>query len=324
MELSAGTTQIGGYELLLSMSAGVALYPDDAADFDSLLQCADTAMYRAKAAGRSAYRFYDAQMNAESADRIHMRTRLARAIERGELHLYYQPLIEIDTGKVCGAEALLRWSSPEAGEVPPASFIALAEDTGLIVEIGGWVLMQACQRASAWGRLGLPPVRLAVNVSVLQFRRGNLEAQVVAALSASGLAPRWLELEVTESVLMQDQDRVIATLERLSELGVGIAIDDFGTGYSSLSYVKRMQAGKIKIDRTFVHDATNDGGGGAAIVRAMIEMARALNVITVAEGVESDAQLAFLRDCRCDLGQGYLFARPMPPEDFARYLAEHA
>jgi len=323
MEIASASARLNGYELPLSVSVGVALYPDDAGDFASLLQCADTAMYRAKAAGRNTYRFYDSRMNAEAAERIRLHMHLARAIEREELYLHYQPLIDLPSGKVCGAEALLRWHSAELGNVSPASFIPVAEDFGLIVEIGGWVLLQACLQAVEWRNQGLPALRVGVNVSVLQFRRGNLEMQVVEALRKSGLAPQSLELEVTESVLMQDQDRVIGTLERLAEMGVSVAIDDFGTGYSSLSYVRRMRVSKLKIDKSFVHDALKNAGT-AAIVHAMIEMARALNVATVAEGVETKEQLAFLRSARCSVGQGYLFARPLPAEAFAQYLVAGA
>jgi diguanylate cyclase (GGDEF)-like protein len=322
MGVSASSVQIAGHELPLSMSVGIAIYPDDARDFETLLRCADTAMYRAKAAGRNTFRFYDAVMHAESAERIRLRTHLAHAIERGELSLHYQPLVEIDTRRICGAEALLRWNHPELGSVSPVAFIPVAESSGLIVEIGRWVLLAAARQAAEWTRRGLPPVPVSVNVSVLQFRRGDLESQVSEALRSTGIAPDMLELEVTESILMQDQDRVLGTVRRLTELGVGIAIDDFGTGYSSLSYVRRMHLSRLKIDRSFVHDALSDRGA-AAIVRATIDMAHTLDIDTVAEGVETEAQLAFLRSYRCGVGQGYLFGRPMPPDDFERFVREH-
>jgi len=321
MALSRSSTQINGHELPLSLSLGVALYPDDGRDFDSLLQCADTAMYRAKAAGRSTYRFYDARMNAEAAERIQLRSRLAKALERGELSLHWQPQIDLASGVVCGAEALLRWNSAELGAVSPAAFIPVAEDSGLIIDIGAWVLREACVQAASWQRAGLPLPSVAVNLSVLQFRRGNLEHQVVEALRSSGLPASALELEITESVLMQDHDKVFATVDRLEALGVRLAIDDFGTGYSSLSYVKRLRVDKLKIDKSFVRDALSDAST-AGIVRAVIEMARALEVRIVAEGVESEAQRDFLLACHCGIGQGYWFARPMPPEQFEPWLRE--
>jgi diguanylate cyclase (GGDEF)-like protein len=321
MEVSASSTRLDDHELPLSMSIGIAVYPEDAREFNSLLRCADTAMYRAKAAGRHTYRFYDAIMHADAAQRIRLRAGLARAIERGELALHYQPLIDLRDGSVRGAEALLRWTSRELGPVPPSDFIPAAEHSGLIVDIGGWVLREACRQAADWQLGGLDIGRIAVNVSVLQFRRGDLENQVLDALRASGLPGSGLELEVTESVLMQDQDRVLATLRALGEMGVGIAIDDFGTGYSSLQYLQRMSVGRLKIDRTFVHSAVTDSGT-AAIVRAMVEMARSLKVDVVAEGVETSAQLDFLKINRCQIGQGYLFARPMPAQELERFLRQ--
>lgn len=319
MGVSASSMLLDGHELPLSMSVGIAVYPDDAREFDTLLRSADAAMYRAKAAGRNTYRFYDTVMHQEAAQRMRLRAGLTHAIERAELALHYQPMIDLRDGTVRGAEALLRWNSQELGAVAPGEFIPAAEHSGLIVEIGGWVLREACRQAAAWQRAGLDFGRIAVNVSVLQFRRANLESQVVEALRATGLPGGSLEIELTESVLMQDQDRVVATLRALGEMGVGVAIDDFGTGYSSLSYLQRMSVGKLKIDRSFVHNAVKDPGT-AAIVRTMVEMARSLEVDVVAEGVETDEQLALLRDCRCRYGQGYIFARPLPAPAFEEFL----
>ncbi len=323
MTASRLTAKVGGQELSLSLSVGVAIYPDDAADFASLLQCADTAMYRAKAAGRGAYRFYDARMNTEAAERMRVRSQLARALERGELSLHWQPQIELASGRVSGAEALLRWQSPELGAVSPAVFIPLAEDSGLIVEIGAWVLHEACRQAAAWRAQGLPLPRAAVNLSVLQFRRGDLEHQVLEALRSSGLAPEVLELEITESVMMVDPDTVLASVDRLVAQGVALVIDDFGTGYSSLSYVRRLRASKLKIDQSFVRDLQQQDGS-AAIVRAVIEMAQALGWRVIAEGVETEAQRDFLLAHRCAHAQGYLFGRPMPAEAFEAWLRAQA
>ena len=322
MAISGTTVRLENMELPLSVSLGIALYPNDGSDFDSLLQCADAAMYRAKAAGRSSYRFYDAQIHAEITSRIHMRRALSHAIERNELRLVYQPEIELSTGKVCGAEALLRWDSAELGSVPPAAFIPVAEESGLIVEIGGWVLREACRQAAQWHESGMPPLTVAVNISVAQFRRDNLLNRVTETLRESHLEAEFLEIELTESVLMQDQDRVIGTLNRLRGMGVSVSIDDFGTGYSSLAYLRRLAVGKLKIDASFVQAAVNDERGGARIVRAIIDMARALELQTVAEGVETAAQLALLRSAGCTIAQGYVFSKPLAPEGFAALVTQ--
>ena len=310
---------IQGHELPVALSLGVALYPDDAADFGSLMRCADAAMYRAKAAGRTTYRCYDPRMNEEAQARMKLRSRLARARERGELSLHYQPQVRLSDGRVEGVEALLRWNSPELGRVPPDQFVAVAEESGLIHEIGAWVLREACQQAMRWREQGLPPLRVAVNLSVLQFRRGDLEHQVVEALRQSSLEARYLELELTESVLMKEQDKVLATLERLQLLGVGLAIDDFGTGYSSFSYLRKLHASTLKIDKSFIHDAAQ-AGEALAIVRAMVQMAGAMGLSTLAEGVETEAQRDMLLDSGCQSAQGYWFARPQAPEEIAKLL----
>jgi len=324
MAISGTTIRIDHMELPVSISLGIALYPEDGHDFQSLLQCADAAMYRAKAAGRNSYRFYDAQIHAEITNRIRMRHALSHAIERQELHLVYQPEIELTTGVVCGAEALLRWESAELGPVPPAIFIPVAEESGLILEIGGWVLREACRQAAQWQESGMPPLTVAVNISAAQFRRDHLLKRVTEALRDSQLPPGLLELELTESVLVQEQDRVIPTLNRLRGMGVSVSIDDFGTGYSSLAYLRRFAVGKLKIDASFVQAAVNDERGGARIVRAIIDMARALELQTVAEGVETAAQLALLRAAGCTIGQGYVFSAPLAPEDFAAFVAQGA
>ncbi len=317
--LSAQPALIQGHELPLALSLGVALYPDDAADFGSLLRCADAAMYRAKAAGRTTYRCYDPRMDEESKARVRLRGRLTRALERGELSLHYQPQVGLRSGQIEGVEALLRWHSEELGQVPPDRFIPVAEDSGLINEIGAWALREACEQAMRWRAQGLPPLRVAVNLSVLQFRRGNLEHQVIDALRRSGLAPQFLELELTESVLLKEQDKVLVTLERLRQLGVGLAIDDFGTGYSSLSYLRRLRASTLKIDKSFVHDAAQ-AAEALAIVRAMVQMAAAMGLATVAEGVESAEQCALLLDSGCQSAQGYWFARPLPAAEVTTLL----
>lgn len=318
-ELSA-PFDIDGYQLSTSASIGIAVYPDDGKDFETLLKKADTAMYQSKKAGRSTYHFYTEKMNIDAVKHHQMLMGLARAVERNEFVLYYQPQIDLGSGAVIGAEALIRWMHPERGMVPPGLFIPVAEDSGHIVPIGEWVLREACRQAVAWHQAGLPKLVVAVNLSAVQFKRSNLEKSVIQALAESGLNPEFLELELTESILIQDTENVLDTVQRLKALGVKLSIDDFGTGYSSLSYLKRFAVDKLKIDQSFVRDMVNDPGD-AAIVRAIIQMAKSLNLKTIAEGVEDEAMLASLRLHHCDEAQGYYFGRPMPAEDFAHYLA---
>ena len=323
MTLSNRRVKIAGHDLPMSMSVGIAMFPQDGEDFDGLMQCADTAMYRAKASGRNAYRFYDPQMNVEASERSRLRWLLGHAIERDELHLVYQPYVNLRSGELAGAEALLRWTSAELGAVGPDQFIPVAEDGGQIVEIGAWVLRQACAQAARWLREGHVVPSVAVNLSILQFRHGDLVRQVADALRESGLPPQHLELEITESVLMNDSDRVLATADSLKALGVRLAIDDFGTGYSSLAYLQRLSVDKLKIDRSFVRSAST-GKNATAIVRAIVDMARALDLAVVAEGVETAAERDFLVGTQCAMGQGWLFARPMPADRFEAWLRERA
>jgi diguanylate cyclase (GGDEF)-like protein len=323
MTLSNRRAAINGHELPMSMSVGIAMFPKDGGDFESLMQCADTAMYRAKASGRNAYRFYDPQMNVEASERSRLRWLLGHAIERDELRLHYQPFFSLRTGELAGAEVLLRWTSAELGPVGPDQFIPVAEDGGQIVEIGAWVLRHACFQAAAWRRDGLVLPRVAVNLSILQFRHGDLVGQVADALDTSGLPARQLELEITESVLMRETDKVLHTADRLKQLGVSLAIDDFGTGYSSLAYLQRLNVNKLKIDQSFVRAALGNQGS-TAIVRAIIDMARALALEVVAEGIETEAEREFLDGVQCAMGQGYLFARPMPAEQFGAFLRARA
>ena len=320
MTLSNRRATINGRELPLSMSVGIAMFPQDGNDFDGLMQCADTAMYRAKASGRNAFRFYDPQMNVEASERSRLRWLLAHAIEREELHLHFQPYFHLRSGELAGAEVLLRWTSAELGPVGPDQFIPVAEDGGQIVEIGAWVLRRACAQAAAWRQLGLALPGIAVNLSILQFRHGDLVQQVAGALRESGLPARELELEITESVLMHETDKVFATAASLKALGVRLAIDDFGTGYSSLAYLKRLSVDKLKIDQSFVRDALASPST-TAIVRAIVDMARALELEVVAEGIETAAEREFLTAAHCAMGQGYLFARPMPADQFQAFLA---
>jgi len=312
---------IDGKELTTSFSIGVALYPDDGRDTESLLKNADTAMYKAKEAGRNAYRFFDDQMNVDAVEHFRLREGLRHALERGEFELYYQPQVAFAEG-VVGAEALIRWNHPELGMLLPGRFIPAAEDSGLIVPIGAWVLREACRQAVAWRVTGLPEVVVAVNLSAVQFRRGDLEKTVAEALEESLLDPALLELELTESILIQDTESVLATVNRLKLLGVKFSIDDFGTGYSSLSYLKRFDVDKLKIDQSFIRDIASDPDD-SAIVGAIIQMAKSLKLRTIAEGVETLGMLDYLRHLGCEEAQGYHFARPMPAADFVGYLASN-
>jgi EAL domain-containing protein (putative c-di-GMP-specific phosphodiesterase class I) len=260
-------------------------------------------------------------MNVEAVEQLALRSDLRHALERSEFVLHYQPQIELATGRVIGAEALVRWNHPERGMVMPMRFIPAAEESGLIIPLGAWVMHEACRQAAAWRRAGLPPLVMAVNLSAVQFRRGDVEQTVIAVLEAAGLPPEWLELELTESILIHESEGALATVRRLKQQGVRFSIDDFGTGYSSLSYLKRFEIDKLKIDRSFVRDLAVDPDD-AAIVRAIIQMARSLGLSTIAEGVETDEMLSRLRAFGCDEAQGYYFARPMPVQDFERYLHE--
>jgi diguanylate cyclase (GGDEF)-like protein/PAS domain S-box-containing protein len=310
---------IEGNELSTSLSIGIAVYPDDGKDYDTLLKKADTAMYQAKEAGRNTYRFYAEQMNVDAVEYLQIRNNLRRGLEREEFVLHYQPQIDLSNNAIIGAEALIRWNHSEFGLIPPGRFIGLAEESGLIVQIGEWVLHEACRQAIAWQAAGLPELVIAVNLSAVQFKRGDLEKSVINALTNSGLAPALLELELTESILIQDTEKVLAMVRRLKALGVKLSLDDFGTGYSSLSYLKTFAVDKVKIDQSFVRDMADDPND-AVIVRTIIQMAKSLNLKTIAEGVETERQLALLHLQRCDEAQGYFFARPMPAEAFSRYL----
>ena len=308
-------------EISTSVSMVASIFPDDGNDFETLRRQADMAMYQAKDAGRNTYRFFDAAMNVEATEHLALRNGLRRALERGEFVLHYQPQIDLASGTVIGAEALIRWNHPELGMVEPKRFIPVAEDSGLIVPIGEWVLREACRQAMAWRRAGLPELSIAVNLSAVQFKRGDVEQSVMQALEQTGLNPALLELELTESILIQNVEGVLASVKRLKLLGVKISIDDFGTGYSSLSYLKRFDVDKLKIDQSFVRDLATDPDD-AGIVRAIIQMARSLNLRTIAEGVETLGILQQLRIFRCDEAQGYHFARPMSARDMEIYLAQ--
>ena len=298
-----------------SCSIGIAVYPDDGKDFETLLRLSDIGMYQAKESGRNLFRFYDEAMNSNIVQNLNLTSNLRLALTRGEFILHYQPVVDIVTGRMVGAEALIRWQHPEQGMVPPAHFIPAAERSGLIVDIGEWVIREACQQMRAWQDMGAPNFVLAVNLSPVQFRRGNVEAIVAEALELSGLNPACLELELTESTLIQNTEEFIKTLKKLKQLGVKLSIDDFGTGYSNLSYLQRFEVDKLKIDQSFVRRLCG-GTQDRAIVKAIIQMAKSLNLTTTAEGIEEEATREELIELGCDQGQGYLFARPQSAPQF--------
>lgn len=312
---------LGGREVSASASIGAAIAPDDGRDFETLCKKADLAMYRSKESGRNASHFFDPTMDAEAGEQLLMRNGLRRALERGEFLLHYQPQYELISGRIISVEALIRWSHPELGLVAPGRFIGVAEESGLIVPMGDWVLRQACRQAVLWQQAGLPALTMAVNLSAIQFKRSNVELSVERALAESGLAPALLELELTESILIQNVENVLASVRRLKQLGVKLSIDDFGTGYSSLSYLKRLDIDKLKIDQSFVRDLAIDPDD-ATIVRAIIQMARNLNLQTIAEGVETEEMRDLLRSFGCDAAQGYLYSRPVPAQDIERLLRQ--
>ncbi|MFZ2650744.1 MAG: EAL domain-containing protein [Burkholderiaceae bacterium] len=307
-------------ELFVSASIGVAMYPYDGADIDTLLMNADTAMYRAKEAGRGGVQFYDRSMNARALERLVMETMLRRALDRSEFVLHYQPRFELASGRIVGAEALIRWHHPERGLVQPSEFVPMAEENNLIIPIGEWVIAEACRQSAAWRAAGLNPGVIAVNLAATHLREPTLPVLVAQALQEHGLPATSLEIEVTESVLMTDPELSVASARRLSDIGVGLAIDDFGTGYSSLSYLKRLPITALKIDRSFIHDLAVDADD-AAIITAIIAMAHTLKMKVIAEGVETEAQLAFLRANGCDEMQGFLCSHPLEAQAFA-YLLE--
>ncbi len=312
---------IAGNEIIVTGSIGITVYPLDGADADTLLKNADAAMYSAKEQGRNNYQFYSESMNASSFKRLALENALRKALDRRELSIHFQPQVSITSGRVTGMESLLRWEHPEIGVVSPHDFIPLAEDTGLIVSIGEWVLCEACIQNKALQDLGLPAKRVSVNISSLQFRPGSLIDAVTHALDASGLQPACLELELTESALMKNMEQSSQILRELKSMGLRVAIDDFGTGYSSLAYLKRFPLDILKVDRSFIRDIPSDQDN-AAIATAIIAMAHSLNLEVIAEGVETEEQLLFLMEQECDAVQGYYFSPPLPLNELKEYLAK--
>ncbi|WP_313707048.1 putative bifunctional diguanylate cyclase/phosphodiesterase [Massilia sp.] len=312
-----------GQRIHVGCSAGIASFPADGDDAETLVKHAEIAMYGAKEAGRNTFRFYLPGMNERVQDRLALAEALRDALDAGQFELHYQPQLALASGQVAGMEALIRWRHPQLGMMRPDRFIAVAEDTGLIVPIGAWVLRCACQQAAAWQRAGHGPLRVAVNLSSHQFQEAGLVGLIRAVLGETGLQARCLELEITESLVMDDVEQAIATMRELKEMGVQLAIDDFGTGYSSLAYLKRFPVDVLKIDRSFVHDIETDAGS-AAMVAAIVSLSHDLGMRVIAEGVETAPQREFLRERGCDEIQGYLFSRPLPASGFERLLQELA
>lgn len=310
------------HELYLTASLGISLFPNDGTDAATLLKNADTAMYRAKGKGGSTYQLYRADMNHRSMERLSLEVSLHKALERNEISIYYQPLVELQTGSIIGMESLVRWKHPEWGMVPPADFIPLAEETGLIVPIGNWMLKQACLQNTIWQRMGYGPLCVSVNISVNQFQQPAFIQFIGQTLQETGLQPDLLCLEITESVAMKNVSYIVDTMAKLKQLGLQISIDDFGTGYSSLSYLKRFRIHTLKIDQSFIRDVTHDEDT-AAIVTALIAMSQQLKIKSLAEGVETKEQLAFLKSKGCNEIQGYIFSRPLPAAEFEYLLMEN-
>lgn len=310
---------IEGREMYFSFSVGIACFPEDAANVGDLLRDADTALQSAKRAGGRVAVRYAGAMSARSLERLEVEHELRRVVERGELELHYQPQLEIDGGRIIGVEALVRWRHPVKGMISPADFIPLAEETGAIGEIGAWVLATACAQNRQWQDAGLPPMVMAVNISPRQFADPGLPSIVLQALRASGLAPQWLELEVTEGAAMHDVDTAIAALHAFKAIGVRLSIDDFGTGYSSLSYLKRFPIDKLKVDQSFVRNMSEDRSD-AAIARSVIVLGHSLGLTVIAEGVETEDHRRLLGEYGCDEYQGYLFSRPKPAAELRAVL----
>jgi diguanylate cyclase (GGDEF)-like protein/PAS domain S-box-containing protein len=316
LEAVAKPHSIDQHDLHITTSIGVGIYPEDGLDADTLIKNADTAMYQAKESGRQSFQFFKPAMNVRAVERQSIEEGLRRALERKELALHYQPKINLMTGAITGAEALLRWTHPPRGSVSPVDFIPVAEDCGLILPIGAWVLREACTQARAWMDAGLPAITVAVNVSAIEFRDERFLESLFAIVRETGIDPKSLELELTESVLMKHAASTAIILQTVREKGIRVAVDDFGTGYSSLSYLRKFPVDAVKIDQSFVRQIST-AGEDTTIVKAVIGMARGLKLRVVAEGVETLEELAFLRAYRCDEAQGYYFSRPVPSQQFA-------
>jgi diguanylate cyclase (GGDEF)-like protein/PAS domain S-box-containing protein len=310
--------KIGDNELYIGCSIGISIFPDDGMEIRTLLKNSDLAMYRAKERGRNTFELYTPSMNFKAMERLAVEKNMRKALDREEFELHYQPKINLKSGQIAGMEALLRWDSPELGMVMPNQFIPIAEETRLIIQLGHWVLLTACEQAKRWREAGLPEVPISVNLSVIQFTHPNLVNEITKVLEHTGIPPHQLELEITESVLMQDTTLAVAILKKLSEVGIKISIDDFGTGFSSLNYLKNLPLDYLKIDRTFVKDYNLQTN--SAITKAIVTLAQSLNMKTIAEGVETEEQKEYLQELNCDEAQGYLFSKPISTQQMTELL----
>ena len=315
--------RLEGIDYQVTASVGIARLPHDGENADEVLANADVAMYRAKELGRNTYQAYSAQFGARVGERLALESALRQAMERDEFLLHYQPKLDLETGRITGMEALVRWRHPDRGMVPPSQFIPLAEETGLIVPLGRWVIETACRQLHAWRTRGLPSLRVAVNLSARQFTQANLTRQVREILRETGLPPSALELEITESMVMRDPEKAVQILGRLKTMGVSLSIDDFGTGYSSLAHLKRFPIDGLKIDRSFIRDVPDDADD-VAITRTIIAMAHSLKLKVIAEGVETNAQQSFLYEQGCDEMQGFLLSQPLPADEFEAFVLGHS
>ena len=305
----------------MTPSIGISIYPQDGDIAEILMKHADIAMFRAKEMGRNNFQFYAPEMNDKAQYRLSLEYGLRKAIEREEFLVYYQPKVDLKTGQIIGMEALVRWLHPEYGLVSPADFIPLAEDTGLIIALGDWVLLKSCEQNVVWQEMGFDPLHLAVNLSGRQFQQEDLLSTIQKILLQSGMSAKWLELELTESIIMHDPESAQKTLKQIKEMGISLSIDDFGTGYSSLAYLKKFPLDVLKIDQSFVRDICNNNDD-AAIVVAIIEMAHSLQLSVIAEGVSELDQLKYLTEHDCDMMQGFYFSKPVPASEFTALLEE--
>jgi len=319
---AAAPFKLGDDDYRLSVSIGIAIYPDDGIDTQALLKNADIAMYRAKATGRDNYQFYSAEMNIHTVERAALETRLRSAIEQREFVMHYQPKVDVDSGRIVGAEALVRWHHPQRGLLFPGEFIPLAEEAGLIGQLGMLVLDLACQDIAAFERTGRPFGRVAINLSAAQFNQASLLDQLRATVAAHGVSPSSIEFEITESMIMHNREQATEVMKGLRGLGCTLSIDDFGTGYSSLAYLKRFPVNSVKIDRSFISDIPQ-GPNDSAIVQAIIAMAHTLGLEAIAEGVETGLQLQTLQKFGCNIYQGFHFSKAIPADDFMQLLDQH-
>ena len=310
---------LSGHSVCVGSRIGIALYPSDGNTAEMLQSSADAALHQAKAQGRGVLSFFSPEMTSKAKRRLTLESDLRHALERGELRLYYQPQVDLISGEIVGLEALVRWQHPERGLIPPGEFIPLAEESGLVVPLGSWVLREACRQIKRWSNIGLRPRQTAVNVSAVQLSRGHLTESVKEALAETGILPEQLELEITESFVMVDRDQSLKSLVEIKALGVRLSIDDFGTGYSSLGYLQRLEVHKLKVDMSFVRDMTTNSGN-ASIVKAVIALGHSLGLEVIAEGVEEQGQARYLRSLQCDVMQGYLISRPMPADETTRFM----